>query len=133
MKISRGMIDHYLRFITDGWFDAEDVPATDVTAYQELAKDIERSARRRNDIEPLLAGFDYLLAHPEISLEGHGNIYGWDDDEVRVIIRYLLSIIKPSPMSSKSDMSEVTLVPMSREAWWDMRKAQGLHPAELKQ
>jgi hypothetical protein len=133
MEVGMGMLNHYLNNITLGWFDNEGVPPDSVEEYLPLVQEIKRDATRRNDLEPLRLGLDYLLCHPEIDLEGHGGYYGWDDEEVRDIIRYIRRTIWPDlPPVNPDEVKDVKLVYMSRFDWWDMRKAQGLHPAELK-
>jgi hypothetical protein len=134
MEISNGMLNHYLDYITIGWFDDdESVPAENVSEYFNQVAVIKQDATRRNDLEPLRLGLDYLLCHPEIDLEAHGGRYGWDDKEVRDIIRYIRRTIWPElPPVNPDEVKDVKLVYTSRFDWWDMRKAQGLHPAELK-
>jgi hypothetical protein len=133
MEISNGMLNHYLDYVTIGWFDDHDIPADDLGEYHQRIVKLERSAKRRNDLNPLRLGLDYLLCHPEIDLEAHGGRYGWDDEEVRDIIRYIRRTIWPDlPPVNPDEVKDVKLVYTSRFDWWDMRKAQGLHPLELK-
>jgi hypothetical protein len=133
MELSNDMIDHYLDYITVGWFNDHEISADDLYEYAERLEIIKYDATRRNDLQVLRLGIDYLLCHPEIDLEGHGGVYGWDDEEVREIIRYIRRTIWPDlPPVNPDEVKDVKLVYTSRFDWWDMRKAQGLHPAELK-
>jgi hypothetical protein len=134
MEISKDLIDHYLEDITLCWFNDHEVPAESLDEYYNLTSGIKQGAIRRNDLNILRLGLDYLLCHPEIDLEAHGSRYGWDDEEVRDIIRYIRRTIWPDlPPVNPDEVKDVKLVYTSRFDWWDMRKAQGLHPAELKQ
>jgi hypothetical protein len=134
MEISKDFIDHYLEDITLCWFNDHEVPAESLDEYYNLTSGIKQGAIRRNDLNILRLGLDYLLCHPEIDLEAHGSRYGWDDEEVRDIIRYIRRTIWPDlPPVNPDEVKDVKLVYTSRFDWWDMRKAQGLHPAELKQ
>jgi hypothetical protein len=133
MDISKGMIDNYLEYVTFGWFDNESVPATSLDEYHPRVVKLAQSAKRHNDLELLRLGLDYLLCHPEIDLDGHGGYYSWDDGDVREIIHYIRRTVWPNlPSIDPMEVKDVKLVPMSLFDWWDMRKAQGLHPAELK-
>ena len=124
IEISRGMIDHYLCFITDGWFDNDpDEPAEELTKYYEYVIRIKQDAVNRNDLEYFRLGIEYLLCHPEISLENHGNVYGWDDDEVREIIVYIRSVIWSDNLDINcEEVKDVQLVNTNRFDWWEMRK-----------
>jgi hypothetical protein len=133
MEISKDVLNHYLDYVTVGWFNFRDDPPESVSDCHQKVLVIKDDATRRNDLQVLRLGIDYLLCHPEISLEGHGGVYGWDDEEVREIIRYIRRTIWPDlPPVNPDEVKDVKLVYTSRFDWWDMRKAQGLHPAELK-
>jgi hypothetical protein len=133
MNISKGMLDHYLGYVTGHWFNDHDTPPDNINEYRSAVADIELDAARRNDFDPLRLGLDYLLCHPEIDLEDHGSCYPFLDEEVREIIRYIRRTIWPElPPVNPDEVKDVKLVYTSRFDWWDMRKAQGLHPAELK-
>lgn len=129
MEIAKGIIDNYLRRVTVHWFDPEDLPAENINQYRPLVENIILEARLHNDFQPLRLGLDYLLCHPEISLEDHGYRYPWDDADVREIIHYIRKTVFPDAKALNCDeVKDVKLIPMSREDWWKMRIAQGLHP-----
>jgi hypothetical protein len=133
MELSSDMLDHYLGYVTLHWFNRHELPADSLNEYDSLISEIKSDAMRYNDLNPLRLGLDYLLCHSEIDLDAHGGRYGWDDEEVREIIRYIRRTIWPElPPVNPDEVKDVKLVYTSRFDWWDMRKAQGLHPAELK-
>ena len=125
IEISRGMIDHYLCFITVGWFDDDpDEPAEKLDEYYEYVMRIEQDAIHRKDLEYLRLGLKYLLCHPEINLEAHGSLYGWEDEEVREIVAYIHSVIWTDSKLNCEEVKDVQLVNTNRFDWWEMRKVE---------
>jgi hypothetical protein len=122
MKISKDVIDYYLECITLHWFNDHDDPARNMSEYYDRVVNIKLMASQHNDLEILRLGLDYLLCHPEISLEAHSSSYGWDDDEVRDIIRYIRTIIWPDALEvNNNGVKDIHLTNQSRFNWWKNR------------
>jgi hypothetical protein len=133
MEISNDMLDHYLDYVTVGWFDRNDTLPDDINDYYNCVMDIKLDATRRNDLEPLRMGLEYLLCNPQVSLEAHGYRYPYDDGEVREIIRYIRKTIWPEAGPINCDaVKDLKLVYTSKFDWWEQRIAQGLHPPDLR-
>jgi hypothetical protein len=128
MEISKGMVDYYLGKITIHWFDTNDLPAENLEDYYEKAKYIEDIAVENNDLKPLKIGFDYFLCNKELDLEDHGYSYSWTDQEVRDIIKYLISIIYQNHLTDCDCLKNHHLLNTTINDWWEMRREQGLHP-----
>lgn len=135
MEASKDMLDHYLQYVTVGWFDYDehDEPASDPRQYYDRVQELRKDAARRGDLGALRLGLDYLLCHPEESLNNHGYVYSWDDEDVREIVRYIRSTIYPNaPPVNCDEVKNVKLVYTSRFEWWDKRRAEGLHSPDLR-
>lgn len=128
MELSRGMIDYYLGKITIHWFDSHDLPADRIEDYFEKAVYIKEVAEENDDIRYLEIGLNFLLCHPEISLEDHGYSYSWTDEEVREVISYVRSVIFQKTNSVDcADVNNVVLTNTTVDEWWAKRKGQSLN------
>jgi hypothetical protein len=121
MEISKGMVDYYLEKITVHWFDKNDLHAESLEDYYEKAIYIRDVAVENNDLEHLITGLDYLLCHNEISLEDHGFSYSWTNEEVREIVKYLVSIIYPNHKTDCNELKNYRLTNTTVHEWWKMQ------------
>ncbi len=128
MKISDGMINHYLEDVTAGWFLEHELPPDNINEYYDRVMVIKADALHHSDLEPLRLGLDYLICHPEIDLHGHGDVFSWSDEAVREIIHYIRSVVYPdSPAVNCAEVKDVELVHTSRFEWWDSREGREHH------
>lgn len=113
MEISRSFITHYLGNITVSWFNDHDLPPDDIDEYHNFVLDMKFYATKHNDLEKLRLAFEYLLAHPEINTEEFaGSRYGFDDEDMREIIRYAYQTMFPDALTiPPAPPPDVTLVP----------------------
>ena len=126
MKISKQILDHYIGYVTDWYVVMNDEIGDELTDYYDSVLRIKDNALNHQDLEPLKLGINYLLCHPEISLDNHGGAYIWDDEEVREILHYILSTIYPdNPKVNCEEVKDIQLVDMSKYDWW---KSRGVKP-----
>ena len=123
MKISRQVLDYYIHHVTSYYIlDHDDIPDELDDCHNYVLK-IKDNASMDGDLEVLRLGINYLLCHPDISLDNHGGIYTWDDEEVREILHYILSVIWPSNSKANCDeVKDIQLVDMSKYDWWKSRR-----------
>lgn len=128
MKIATDMFNHYVDYFTGVWTAMHDLPPDSLSEYDEEIALAHVELVQRNDLEPFRLAIDWILLHPEkYSLQHHGGTYPFDDEEVRVILRYLREKIYPGQAApSMSEVKDVELVPQSRFDWWDQRERDGL-------
>jgi hypothetical protein len=123
MEISKGLIRQYLDHITVGYFSDHDFPPDDMSGYDEQILSIERSAAYRGDLEVLRLGLDYLLCTSNDSLEYYTGVYGYDDSEIREIIKYVREKIYPNlPPPDPEEVKDITLSTMSMYDWWNRER-----------
>ncbi|MGF1489077.1 MAG: hypothetical protein ACFBSE_18475 [Prochloraceae cyanobacterium] len=126
MDISKGMLDHYIGYITVFYFNDHELPPDEITDYYNNVLELKSDAIRRGDLDPLRLGIDYLLCNTDINLDSHGGIYPYDDDEVREILRYIRSVIWPDLSNVNcEEIKDIKLVNTNRFDWWEMRKLEG--------
>jgi hypothetical protein len=133
MEIATGMIREYFTYATSFIGDIGGLPES-VTEYRNSALIMKKRAEEKGDLEALRLAIDYLLLHPNANAPSYASIhYHYDQDEMQEVLLYIRSVVWPeaAPLDAKK-VKDVKIVPMSTSDWWDMRKAQGLHPAELK-
>ena len=73
MKISKGMLDHYIEYVTSYYILDHDVPADELSDYYDCVLRIKSQAIKHQDLEPLRLGINYLRCHPEINVENYGD------------------------------------------------------------
>ena len=122
MKISKGMLDHYIEYITSYYIlDHDEIPDELDDCYSYVIR-IKAQATKYQDLEPLRLGINYLLCHPEINLDNHGGAYTWDDEEVREILHYIRSIVWPNfPKVDCEEVRNVELTNTTNTHWWKTR------------
>ncbi len=127
MKISKGMIDNYLHYITHcHTFDG--VYPDNLSEYSGRISKISQSLEWHNDSEPFKLALDYFLCHPEIDLENVSYPFTMEDDQLRDVIRYMKKLIWDEDGFDCEKVNSVELVNTTVDDWWKMRKQQGLHP-----
>ena len=127
MKISKGMLDHYIGHVTD-WYVAEhDEPADELSDYYDCVIRIKTQATRRKDLDILRLGINYLRCHPEIDTKDYGKgMYPYDDEEVREILDYIYSVIwSDNTKINCEEVRNIELVNSNRFDWW---KSRGVKP-----
>lgn len=123
MKISRGILNHYIGYVTDFYISDNNIPPDELTGYYDYVVDLKTDAIRHEDLESLRLGINYLLCHPEIDLDSHGGMYPYDDEEVREILMYIRSIIwSDNSKVNCEEVKDVELVDINKFDWWKMRK-----------
>ena len=120
MKISKGMIDNYLHFIThdhrlDGVFPEE------LAEYDGLIDDIEQSLENHKDKESFKLALDYYLCHPEIDLEDVSSPFIMEDDLMRKIITYMKKLIWNEDKVDCERVGNVEIVNTNKFEWWRSR------------
>ena len=122
MKISRGMLNHYIGYVTDWYISDHNVPADKLSEYHYYVLKIKEQAIKHEDLEPLRLGINYLLCHSEIDLENHGGMYPWDDDEVREILMYIRSVIWRNAFEINcKEVKDINLTNTTDIDWWKKR------------
>ena len=120
------MLDHYIEYITSYYIlDHDEIPDELDDCYSYVLR-IKSQATKYQDLEPLRLGINYLLCHPEISLDNHGGAYTWDDEEVREFLHYIRSIVYPdAPKVNCEEVKDVELTNTTNTHWW---KSRGVQP-----
>jgi len=96
MEINEWFVEHYLGYITVGWFNNDDLPPDSVEQYLPYVSGMKNEAARHGDLDKLRIAFDYILGNPQIDSSEYGKTrYPFDDAETREIIAYARSVIWP--------------------------------------
>lgn len=98
MKIISEALEKHIRQVTCGYFlePRIDFPE-DLSAFDSYIDNMVESARYRGHLDILKPGIEYVLAHPELDLEGYGSPENWiwENDEVRALLVYIRNRLWP--------------------------------------
>jgi len=96
MEINGWLVEHYLGYITVGWFDTDDLPPECVQDCLRFVIEMKKAATARGDLDQLRLAFDHILGNPQIDASEYGKTrYPFDDADVREIIAFARSVIWP--------------------------------------
>lgn len=123
-KISNGMLINYVSYITNSWMiDNGEEQSSDINEYYAKTLQMEKDMSYRGDLESFRLGLDFYLCHPEINLSRYFDIYyGWEDNELRELFKYLRKTLYSELLPVNCDeIKKVEIVFMSATDWWDSR------------
>lgn len=124
MEISVQMINYYLSYFTEVWFNDNDLPPDDVREYHPFVKEMELAARKHDDVDALKEGIQYILGNPHFDIEQFsGSRYPFDRDELIEIVEYLWRVLWPNegPIP-RGGPTNIELVQMPLEVWWSRKR-----------
>ncbi|MGF1489076.1 MAG: hypothetical protein ACFBSE_18470 [Prochloraceae cyanobacterium] len=123
MKISGGMVSHYLNAVTAYVGDIGDA-AEDVSEYHEDIINMKLRAEKHGDLDSLRLAIDYLLTHPEANPSSYAAIhYDYDDEEIKELLNYIRLVVwSTESVTNLEEVNKVELVNTSLSDWWEMRK-----------
>ncbi|HLP91054.1 MAG TPA: hypothetical protein VK184_21030 [Nostocaceae cyanobacterium] len=106
------MVRDYLWYILGFWIIEHDLPADELSEYDEYIENMKMNAIRKDELDTLKLAFDHILANSKINTESLADSdYPWDDAEICEIIRYAYQKIwSNTPPIDPVASSEVKLV-----------------------
>jgi hypothetical protein len=127
MKISEAMVRYYLDGITLGYFNDNDLPPDSVEGYYPQVEGMRQRLAAHGDENALRSAFEHILANPQFEAETlAGDRYPYSEEEIREIIAFARHTLWPnSPPVSPHEATEVTLVDMPLEEWWERHGTSG--------
>lgn len=132
-KISLGMIQACLGYVTTVWFGTHDTPPDFLSEYDSYIEDMRRYASRKGDLLYLKLGLEYVLSGGAVEKNLFEQLSGecWDfnKEDLLEIMAYVYSVIwceRGTPEFSR--IPKVDLINMGRTSSalreWDAKKAE---------
>lgn len=130
-KISLGMIQDCLGYVTTVWFGKHDLSADPMSEYDSDIEDMRRYAIRRDNLIYLKLGFEYILGggafEDRLYEQLSGECWDFDKEELLEIMMYIYSVIWSEGKKPEINrVPKIDLIHMSRTSSalseWDVKK-----------
>lgn len=123
MQISEPLIRYYLADILLCWFNSNDLPPDDVTAYYKYVLEMQKGAVKHGDIDVLKLAFEYILSQPKFDCTRlNESDYPYENEEIREIIFYAWQTLWPNgAIAFIKEPIDIELVTIPIQEWWGSR------------
>lgn len=130
-KISLGMIQDCLSYVTTSWFGEHDFPAENMEEYDAYIEDMRRYAIKKNNLLYLKLGLEFLLSNNLIEdsfyEELSSECWDYEKEELMEIVSYIYSVVwcdRKDPEITRVPNIEIVRMGQTSDALaeWERRK-----------